>query len=65
MKNWWTGVSNMAVAAFLARWMLGILFTVAGWWKVFTLVPQVHAQNFSLRDLRVTEYRSSCCGVLE
>jgi len=34
------------IAAFLARWLLGLLFMMAGYWKVFTLGATTHAQKF-------------------
>lgn len=39
-------LTGPAIAVFLARTMLGLLFFMAGWWKVFTLTPTVHAQQF-------------------
>ncbi len=42
-------VSSTVIAEFLARWMLGILFTMAGYWKVFTLTPAKHAENFFIK----------------
>lgn len=33
-------------AAFLARWTLGLLFFMAGWWKVFELTAAAHARRF-------------------
>jgi len=39
-------LSGPTIAVFLARTMLGLVFLMAGWWKVFTLTPAVHAQNF-------------------
>ena len=37
---------NRGPAAFIARWILGVLFLVAGYWKVFTLTATQHAQKF-------------------
>lgn len=34
------------IATVFARCMLGILFLMAGWWKVFVLTPMAHAQQF-------------------
>lgn len=39
-------LSGPAIAAFLARWLLGIIFTMAGYWKVFVLGAGTHAQNY-------------------
>ncbi len=35
-----------ALAAFLARTLLGLIFLMAGWWKVFSLGPVEHARSF-------------------
>ena len=32
-------------AIFFARWIVGLIFFMAGWWKVFTLGPLQHAQK--------------------
>jgi len=37
---------NLTVIRFISRWMLGILFGMAGCWKVFTLTSTVHAQQY-------------------
>ncbi len=37
--------SNRAWAIFFARTILGLIFFMAGWWKVFTLGPLGHARN--------------------
>lgn len=39
-------MSQTGIAVFLARWLLGLIFTMAGWWKVFELTATVHAQRF-------------------
>ena len=51
MVTWWKQVPNTALVAFLARWILGILFTLAGTWKVFILTPAVHAQKFFVEGM--------------
>jgi len=33
-------------AAFFTRVIVGLIFGMAGWWKVFTLTPMGHAQRF-------------------
>jgi len=38
--------SNWPIANFMARWILGILFLMAGYWKVFVLTPAAHAQQY-------------------
>ncbi len=37
---------NWPIVNFVARWILGLLFLMAGYWKVFVLTPAVHAQQF-------------------
>ena len=37
---------NWTIAVFIVRWILGILFLMAGYWKVFVLTPAQHAQQF-------------------
>ena len=46
------GLSGPALAVFLARTMLGLVFFMAGWWKVFTLTPTAHAQNFFIEGFK-------------
>lgn len=45
-------LSGPTVAIFLARTMLGLVFLMAGWWKVFTLTPAVHAQQFFVEGFK-------------
>ncbi len=33
-------------AIFTARWVLGLIFFMAGWWKCFELTPKGHAERF-------------------
>ncbi len=33
------------IGAFVARWILGLAFFMAGWWKVFSLGPIEHARS--------------------
>ena len=33
-------------AIFTARWVLGLIFFMAGWWKCFELTPKGHAEKF-------------------
>ena len=37
---------NWPIATFIVRWILGILFFMAGYWKVFVLTPATHAQKY-------------------
>jgi len=39
-------VTNTQIATIAVRWMLGLLFTMAGWWKVFELSATEHARQF-------------------
>jgi len=43
MLEWFTAP---VAARFVCRWILGLLFAVAGWWKVFELGPVEHARRF-------------------
>ncbi len=38
-------MSNRGWALLFARWILGLMFFMAGWWKVFILGPLVHARS--------------------
>ncbi len=37
---------NWPIVNFIVRWILGLLFLMAGFWKVFMLTPAGHAQQF-------------------
>ena len=37
---------NWPIAVFVTRMILGILFMMAGYWKVFVLTPAQHAQKY-------------------
>ncbi len=37
---------NWPIVNFFVRWIAGLLFLMAGYWKVFVLTPAVHAQKF-------------------
>ena len=37
--------SNRAWALLIARWILGLIFFMAGFWKVFSLGPLEHARR--------------------
>jgi uncharacterized membrane protein YphA (DoxX/SURF4 family) len=37
---------NWPIAIFVSRLILGILFMMAGYWKVFVLTPAQHAQEY-------------------
>ncbi len=38
--------ANWAIVHFIIRWIVGILFLMAGYWKVFVLTPVQHADRF-------------------
>ncbi len=44
------GLSNWSWAIFTVRWVLGLIFFMAGWWKCFTLGPAEHARRFFLTE---------------
>ncbi|MCH8822917.1 MAG: DoxX family protein [Planctomycetes bacterium] len=33
-------------AIFTTRWVLGLIFFIAGWWKCFEMTPKGHAEQF-------------------
>jgi len=37
---------NWPIANLIVRWIAGLLFLMAGYWKVFVLTPATHAQQF-------------------
>ncbi len=37
---------NWPIVNFIVRWILGLLFLMAGYWKVFVLTSAGHAQQF-------------------
>ncbi len=37
---------NWPILNFIVRWILGLLFLMAGFWKVFVLTHAAHAQQF-------------------
>ena len=41
-------VPDLAWAVFFARWVLGLIFFMAGVWKVFVLTPVGHARRYFL-----------------
>lgn len=41
-------LSGWSWAAFLARWVVGLVFAMAGFWKVFELTPLGHARRYFL-----------------
>lgn len=47
-------MNNRAISVLLARLILGLIFFMAGWWKVFSLGPLVHAENLFVEPFRET-----------
>jgi len=47
-------ISNRAYALLIARWLLGLMFFMAGWWKVFSLGPLVHARSMFVEPYGAT-----------
>ncbi|MEM8799515.1 MAG: MauE/DoxX family redox-associated membrane protein [Pseudomonadota bacterium] len=45
-------MSGLGWSAALARWVVGILFAVSGYWKVFTLGVGGHAERFFVEAYR-------------
>ena len=44
------GMNGWPWAIFTVRWVLGLIFFMAGWWKCFTLGPAGHARLFFLTE---------------
>ncbi len=44
--------SNRALAILIARWILGLIFFMAGWYKVFEMGPAGHAHKFFVDPYR-------------
>ncbi len=44
-KGSW-GSDGWTWAIFTVRWVLGLIFLMAGWWKCFTMGPIQHARGF-------------------
>lgn len=47
-------LSGWSWAAFLARWVVGLIFAMAGFWKVFELTPAAHARRYFLEGYAET-----------
>lgn len=41
--------NNWPIIHFIVRWVLGTLFLMAGYWKVFVMTPSVHASRFFIQ----------------
>jgi uncharacterized membrane protein YphA (DoxX/SURF4 family) len=42
------GLDGWSWAIFFVRWILGLIFFIAGWWKTFQLGPAGHVREFFL-----------------
>jgi uncharacterized membrane protein YphA (DoxX/SURF4 family) len=42
------GLDGWSWAIFFVRWVLGLIFLMAGWWKTFELGPAGHVREFFL-----------------
>ncbi len=51
VEGWFCGPT---VAVFVARWVLGLIFFMAGWWKVFDLGAVAHAENMFVQGFAET-----------
>ncbi len=45
MLKYLCSISNAAIAVFLVRWSLGLMFLVKGWFKVFDMTMYNHASK--------------------
>lgn len=45
---------NWSIVNFTVRWILGLLFLMAGYWKVFVLTPAAHAQSYFVEGFAET-----------
>ncbi len=54
MTTQWGKLSDRGLAIFFARWILGLLFLVRGWYKVFELTPAEHTEQFFLKAFAET-----------
>ena len=45
---------NRGPISFIIRWMLGVIFLAAGYWKVFELTAMQHAQKFFVEGFAET-----------
>ena len=50
MERTWWNTPDVAWAILFTRGILGLLFFMTGWFKVFTLGPVGHAQQFFISD---------------
>ncbi len=41
--------NNWPIIHFIVRWVLGTLFLMAGYWKVFVMTPSVHASRYFIQ----------------
>ncbi len=54
LDNLQTRAAGWKWATVTVRWVLGLIFFMAGWWKCFTLTPLGHAQRYFLENFSET-----------
>ena len=54
MIQLWKSISDKGIAIFLGRWLLGLLFLLRGWYKVFEMTPQVHTDRIFIERFAET-----------
>lgn len=47
-------LSDWGIACFIARWILGLLFLMAGYWKIFDLTVSEHARQYFIEGFADT-----------
>ncbi len=47
-------LSDWGIACFIARWILGLLFLMAGYWKIFDLTASEHARLYFIEGFADT-----------
>jgi putative oxidoreductase len=47
-------LEGLSWAVFFARWVLGLIFFMAGWWKTFDLGPLEHARRLFVEPYAAT-----------
>lgn len=50
----WRRLDGWSWAIFFVRWVLGLIFFMAGWWKTFELTPLGHARRLFVEPFAAT-----------
>ena len=50
----WQRLDGWSWAIFFVRWVLGLIFFMAGWWKTFELTPLGHARRLFVEPFAAT-----------